>query len=131
METAACSQTALVKLDSCVVVCRVSDLCILVEVDGCTGLLDSLSQRRDPGWFELQNLSDRRWASVPVSIPCGVTPTDHSWCDSERRRADPMTTSVLLQTSKGSDRAEQRHTRAGSDRQSRGSKLKREESGEE
>lgn len=76
METAACSQTALVKLDSCVMVCRVSDLCILVEVDGCTGLLDSLLQRRDPGWFELQNLSDRRWANVPVSIPCGVTPTD-------------------------------------------------------
>lgn len=42
-----------------------------------------------------------------------------------------MTTSVLLQTSKGSERVEQRHTRAGSDRQPRGSKLKREESGEE
>lgn len=88
METAVCSQTALVKLDSCVLVCQVSDLCILGRVDGCTGLLDSLSQRRDLGWLELLNLSDQRWVSVPASIPWGATLTDHSWCDPERRRAD-------------------------------------------
>lgn len=82
-----CHGDSCVSPDSCVLVCQVSDLCILVGVDGCTGLLGSLSQRRDLGWLELLNLSDQRWASVPDSIPWRATLTDLSWCHSERRRA--------------------------------------------